>query len=185
MAAKRQDDELADELLEMLEEDFAGITVKAGYSKRWDRRCVTFRWAGFEGLLPEERFQRLATYIPEDFRKETLSGFVWLELTPDETIDTFLKLPRSEDVADKEGKITGDLYEASFFEALAESLGPKPQEGCPGDFSLSHSVLEGKGFSPRRIHEAKLVFIRHGAYCDCQVLQSVRSALRELHTEVT
>ena len=49
------------ELTTMLAGPCPGIEVTAEHSGRWDRMCVTFRWDGFEGLLPEERYERLPT----------------------------------------------------------------------------------------------------------------------------
>ena len=74
------------------------------------------------------------------------------------------------------------VLDIGFFESLAESLGQSPDKSCPGDFSTSADVLADKCFSSGQIRDAKLVFIRYGAYCDCQVLESVCPALAELHT---
>ena len=90
-----------------------------------------------------------------------------------------VKLPRSEDVEKKEPKIHAGLCEAGFFEALAKTLGADPQSNCPGDFSKSEAVLSKKKFSAAKRRDAKLVFIRHGAYCDCQVIQSVQPELEK------
>jgi len=181
MAAKHRDKDVASELTAMLSASFPGITVEAGHSERWDRMCVTFRWAGFAGLLAEERFQRLARLIPDDFRDRRLAGFVWLELAPDDTVDGFLKLPRSEDVADREATIYAELVEIGFFESLAKSLGRSPDKNCGGDLSKSAEVLSTLKYSATKVRDAKLLAIRLGAYCDCQVLQSVQPALAELH----
>ena len=171
--ARRRDRQLEAELAEMLAPHFSGMTVEVGHSDQWDRMCVTFRWPGFVTLLPEERFHRLARVIPSDFRDSRLDGFVWLELTPDETVEAFLRLPRSEEVAEREADIYADLLEAGFFESLGESMGPTPDRQCRGGFSEIEAVLSGKNCSAANIRDAKLVFIRHGAYCDCQVLQTV------------
>lgn len=172
---------LGTDLTRLLAEGFPGMVVEVGANERWDRPCIKFCWSGFAGLLPEERFHRLVGAIPEAFRTDRLGGFVWLELAPRETIETFLELARSEDVAEREGSVYCGLLDAGFFESLAESLGGSPEKACPGDFSTSADVLADKCFSSGRIRDAKLVFIRCGAYCDCQVLESVCSALAELH----
>jgi len=183
MAGKKERDiELARELSALLEERFDGMNVEVGESPRWDRKCLTFRWPGFEGLLPEERFHRLVTAIPESFRKDRLEGLIWLELSPGESVDAFLKLPRSEDVAKEEAAIYAGLSEAGFFKSLADLLGTDPTNACPGDFSRSAVALSAAGYTGKKIAKAKCVFIRHGVYCDCQVLQSVRPVLAKLHT---
>ena len=181
MAGIAVDRRLAADLTRLLAGGFPGIVVEVIQSERWDRPCVTFRWAGFAGLLPEERFHRLMGAIPEGFRTERLGGLVWLELAPRETVDAFLNLPRSEDVVDAEASVYTDLLQVGFFESLAKSLGPSPKMNCPGDFSVSAALLADRRRSVGQIRDAKLVFIRHGAYCDCQVLESVGPALAELH----
>lgn len=172
------------DLLVMLQPSFPGITVAVGPDERWNRMCVVFRWPGFAELLPEERFQRLATVIPEEFRKDRLAGFVWLELAPDETVDAFLELPRSEDVAKREGLIYAGLVQAGLFEALTRALGPATAKNCPGDFSTLAAILARRSYPDHQIREAKLAFIRHGAYCDCQALWLARHALAELYDDV-
>jgi len=145
--------------------------------------CVTFRWSGFAGLLSEERFERLSRLIPAEYRDGKLTGFVWLELAPDEGVDDLLRLPRSEDVADRESDIYTKLIGLDFFDALARALGANPQKSCTGDFSEVAAILSAKEFSKEKITDSKLVFIRHGAYCDCQVLLTVRAELAGLYAK--
>ncbi len=184
MATRKEWRELEIELGAMLGERFEGISVDVAHSSRWDRMCVKFRWQGFTGLLPEERFRRLTEAIPDEFRETHLAGYVWLELAPSESVEAFLKLPRSEDVIDKEPKIYAGLVKAGFFESLSESMGSAPDKSCGGGFSQVESVLSAKDFSEAKIRDAKLAFIRHRAYCDCQVLLTAREELDKLHAEV-
>ena len=184
MRPKDPNRKLEMELVAKLARAFPGLTVEVGHRERWNRMCVTFRWNGFADLLPEERFHRLVSVLPEKFREAKLSGFLWMELTPAETVDEFLKLPRSEDVADKEADIYADLHQAGFFDALRDLLGPAPEKKCAGGFSMTVELLSARKLIPTKIGEAKLLFIRHGAYCDCQVLQSVQSALEKRHAGV-
>lgn len=177
MGSPGKDQKLAADLANMLAPAFEGIAIEVMRSKRWDRDCVIFRWSGFARLLPEERFHRLVQAIPEDFRKARLARLVWLELAPKESVDAYLKLPRSEDVADRETSIYARLAKARFFEALGKSLGPAPDKNCPGDLSKTAAVLRKKKWTAPRIRDAKLVFIRHGVFCDCQVLQTAQPTL--------
>ena len=178
MKLHQQDRPLAEELTVLLAPSFVDITVSAGMSERWDRPCVLFRWSGFADMLPEERFHRLVQAIPAEFRQSRLAGFIWLELAPGETVPAFLKLPRSEDVADQEEAIFDRLVDAKFFDRLAASLGKRPTVRCQGDFSETDKVLSHAG--PSHTRDAKLLFIRHGVYCDCQVLQTVQPELAKL-----
>ncbi|MGD2108656.1 MAG: hypothetical protein PVI86_04625 [Phycisphaerae bacterium] len=169
-----------EELLAILAPAFEGIEVDVGFSARWKRMCLTCRWAGFEGLLPEERFQRLMTVIPVEFRASRLAGLVWLELTPDESVEQYLKLPRSEDIAEREKAICGGLVQMRFFESLGELLGADRTDTCQGDFSATVALMSSLRRPTTDIHDVKLVFIRHGAYCDCQVLETVQPAVQKL-----
>lgn len=181
MAAKLQESKLASDLMAMLSPKFKGMTVEVAHSKRWNRMGVTFHWAGFAGLLPEERFQRLLAVIPVNFRETRLGGFVWLELAPKESVDEYLRLPRTEDVAAAEGKIYRKLIKAGFFDALALALGPSPDKKCLADFTETMAILRDKNYSATAADEAKLALIGRGAYCDCQVLLAARQALPEAH----
>lgn len=183
MTVRTRGETLEAKLVAMLADLFPGITVEVGRSKRWNRMCATFRWSGFAGLMPEERFQRLAKAIPEGFRESQMKGFVWLELAPEETLESFLKLPRSEDVTDQEPALYDELLGAGFFEALDEAMGVSPGESCRGDFSQVEVILSAEHFSKDKIRDAKLVFIRHGVYCDCQILETAQPALAELYAD--
>lgn len=180
MATEKQDRKLEMDLVAMVARSFPGMTVEARHSKRWDSMCLTFRWSGFAGLLPEERFQRLVTVISESFREERLSGCVWLELAQNETIDQFLKMPRSEDIVDRVQVIFADLQERGFFDALRQALNPMPTKACKGDFARTVGALSRGRSTDKITQDAKLLFIRHGAYCDCQVLAEVEPALSKL-----
>ena len=158
------------------------VTVEA--DSRWGRPCVTFRWSGFVGLLPEERFHRLVQVIPEAFRQRELAGYVWLELAPDEPVDRFLSLPRSEDVADREAELYAQLVTAGFFGSLQAMLGPAPQDRCANNFRHVEAVLAAQRVRPAQAREFKLLFIREGVYCDCQVLASAQPALATRHEHV-
>jgi len=179
MAGKIKDNTLQQELATLVETKFPGMTVDVGYSARWDRPCVTFSWDGFADLLPEERFHRLATVIPERVRTQRLKGFVWLELVADESVDDFLKHPRSEDVASRQRAIYRKLIDAGFFDALSKAAGPSPDTSCRGDFRVTNTILTSKKFSKKAAREAKLIFILHDVYCDCQVLLTAQTTLAE------
>lgn len=184
MEGNRQRKWLEAELRAIFTPRFPGITIDVAYNDRWGRMCVTFRWSGFAGLLPEERFHWLVDVVPAQFRQSHLKGFVWLELAPDETVETYLQLPRSEDVEKRAPAIYGDLFAGGFFETLEASLGPRPKGKCQGGFSNTEAVLSAEDYSAAKIWDAKLLFIGYGVYCDCQVLETVKPKLAELDTSV-
>jgi len=181
MPKHNEDQQLAHELRDLLSSALPGVEVEVGRNPRWSRRCLTFRWAGFENLLPEERFYRLVQVIPEEFRTSRLAGCVWLELAPGESIEEFLKHPRSEDVADREEDIYSQLVECGFFMSLADDMGQVPDAACKGDFSRTARVFSEKGLSREAGRDAKLALIRNGAFCDCQVLGAAQQSLASLH----
>jgi hypothetical protein len=171
------DEKLAEDLRALLTPAYPGIEVEVGHNNRWSRRCLTFRWAGFAGLLPEERFHRLVRAIPEEFQKARLAGCIWLELAPAETVDQYLAYPRSEDVASREPAIIEELARVDFFSALGSLMGPTPESRCGGDLSQSSDVLIKKKYASESVRNAKLVLIRNGAYCDCQALRISETTL--------
>ncbi|MHC5112309.1 MAG: hypothetical protein ACYTHJ_20825 [Planctomycetota bacterium] len=181
MTEKKVDKKLAGELLSMLADKFEGIEIDVSISDRWKRPCVTFSWNGFEGLLPEERFQRLAQFIPESFRGERMAGVIWLELVSGESIEDFLKHPRSEDIEQREREIYYKMREGGLFDLLAKELGGSPERNCEGGFAKTLAAIKRSKGLTVTAEEAKLVFIRHGVYCDCQVLQGAQPALAQLY----
>ncbi|UCG16190.1 MAG: hypothetical protein JSV19_12935 [Phycisphaerales bacterium] len=171
---------LREKLLELLSPELTGIQVEVRHSDRWDRTCLTFRWEGFTDTLPEERFRHLLLHIPPDFREEHLQGAVWLELAPAETVETYLALPRSEDVADRQQTIARRLIRSGFFEALEERLGPLPVELCMANFAVTRELLREQGYSKQQCDEACLLFILHRAYSDCDVLVEAKRSILAL-----
>lgn len=167
----------------MLSQKFPGIGVAVAHSEKWNRPCVTFEFNGFAGLLPEERFHRLVMAIPTEFREQKLAGFVWLELAEGESVDEFLKQPRSEDIAQREAEVYGELARAKFFDALAQSMGDSPDKRCGGDFREMVRILSARRFSAAKLRDTKLLMIRHRAFCDCQILLTARAELAKLFAD--
>lgn len=180
MASDSTTKKLEFELNEFVASAFPTMTVEVAQSDRWNRTCVTFRWDGFTGLLPEERFHRLARVIPEDFRQSRLRDVVWLELADGETVDAYLNLPRSEDLDNREAGVYRELTAANFFDSLRSKMGGNAEKSCRGGFEETNAVLSARKRSAAEISDAKLLFIRHGVYCDCQVLHTVEPELEEL-----
>jgi hypothetical protein len=151
-----------------------GVRVEADHSRRWDRLCLTFRWDGFAGLLPEERFRLVAGQVPPAFYDEHCRGAVWLELTDGEAIDDYLALPRSEDIDPRLADVWAGLRALNFFAALEDELVRITFDQCPDDLSISKRVLAAKHAGPELAQDAVLAFMRHEAYSDWEVLRKVR-----------
>lgn len=171
------------DLTVILTAKFSAIEIEVAHSAKWNRPCVTFTSPDFADLLPEERFHRLVAVIPTGFREEKMAGFVWVELAPGEILEGFLKLPRSEDIADREAEIYGGLAKAKLFDSLADSMGASPDKRCAGDFREMIRILSASRFSAPKVRDAKLLMIRHRAFCDCQILLTAKAELAELFAD--
>ncbi len=170
MSRKNPHQRLQAKLAKLLSEKFPGLAIEVGRRAQCDRTALTFRWAGFNDLLPEERFRQLFHNIPEGFYEEHLRGCVWFELGNGESVDDFLKLPRSEDVGDKEPRVIEGLAKVGFFKALAAELGEEPMASCGGDFTVVRRVLTAAKLNKSALRDALLVLMRNGAFCDCEAL---------------
>lgn len=151
-----------------------GIELEVGVNPRWDRLCFTFRWKGFDDLLLEERFRKVARMIPGDYFEKHCQGAVWLELTPGESIDEYLKQPRSEDIDAAIPKIWKQLGEIEFFSRLEDEMVRIPPAECPDDLSVSKRVLRASNLKEGDVRECCLAFIRQNVYTDWEVLKAVR-----------
>ena len=172
--SKKSHQQIAKDLHGYLAKSFPGIEVEVGHSERWDRTCFTFRWPGFDDLLLEERFPKLARRIPPDYFEKHCQGVVWLELGSSETVEEFLAQPRSEDIDPRIDQIWKRLRELQFFPALEDELVRIPPAQCPDDLSISKRVLAAKKATADETRDACLAFIRSQAYSDWEVLKKVR-----------
>lgn len=179
MAGDSQHGTIRRKLIEFLEPALPGIEVEVGTAERWQRMCLRFRHPSFEELLPEQRFRQVLAAIPQDYHQQHLQGAVWFEMAPGETEDDLLKAPRSEDLADREAAIAGTLFACGFFEALSKAMGESPIESCTGRFAACRTALEGTGITGDAQRDACLIFIRQGAYCDCEVLLAAQPTLAD------
>ncbi len=147
-----------------------GVTIEVSFAKRWQRQMVVARWEGFAGLLAEQRFRRLVACIPAQVFERDLAGMVWFELTPDESVDDYMKMPRSADVANRRSELIAAMKKSGLVARLEEQLGDEPEDACGGAFELTRAVLKDAGLTPKKIESACLCLIGLGAYCDCQAL---------------
>jgi len=181
MATANDYDQIRDGLRKLLEPHLPGVEVDVGRSRRWQRLTVTFRHEKFAALLPEQRFRALLQLIPSEFYETYLRDAVWFELAPGENPEAVTGARRSEDVAADEPGLARALLHNGFFERLADRLAPSPIEQCAGDFAATRAALAEAGVDDPQQRDACLVFIRHGAYCDCEVLLAARGKLEELY----
>lgn len=178
-AGKKEYQKIAANLLGFLSEQCDGIEVVVDDSARWKRMCLTFRWSGFEGMLPEERFRILARLIPQEFVSKHCLGAVWLELAPGESIESYLSLPRSEDVADKAPEILEQLKDTGFFAVLEDEMVRIPPHQCEDSLVVTRKILSARGLADEQVQEVCLVLIGCGAYNDWSVLRDVRKQVED------
>lgn len=162
------------DLAAFFKEKCPGSEVAVEQSDRWKRRCITVTWKGFAGLLLEERFRLVAKLVPADYFRANCADAVWLELTPGESIESYLAQPRSEDVDDRLDEIWKALGGIRFFEALEDELVRIPPNQASDDLSVSRRVLAAKKASADLQRDALLAFMRQQAYNDWEVLREVR-----------
>ena len=177
MARRQSDRVIENRLQETLRARFTDMTVQASRSPRWKRLVLTFRWSGFDELLPEERFQRLLNAIPGPFYVNQLRECVWFELGTGESLEEYMKLPRSEDVEPQAARVLEQLQRVGFFKALGDALGDQPASTCRGDFSVTRELLRSLNFDAESVRRAILVLIGRGVCCDCKVTGELRPVL--------
>jgi len=187
MSSRKHHRAIEQTLRDLLGPSFAGIEIGVSHSKRWNRPMVVARWEGFDGLMAEQRFERIMRVIPAEVYEQKLTGLIWFEITHGETIDDYLKMPRSEDIASKEDTLIAVLNDKAVFQQLADALSDAPGEqksasrctlpGCDGNFTVTRRILKQCGISPKRVERVCLLLIRHGAYCDCRVLTVARESV--------
>ncbi len=172
--SKKTHAQLKKDLLSYVGNACKGVELEVDISPRWDRLCLTFQWDGFDDLLLEERFRKVAQLVPGDYFEKNCQQAVWLELTPNESIDEYLKQPRSEDVDAELPKIWKKLGEIEFFSRLEDELVRIPPADCPDDLSVSKRVLRASKLSESDVRKCCLAFIRQAVFTDWEVLKAVR-----------
>ncbi|MCC7290845.1 MAG: hypothetical protein IT449_02150 [Phycisphaerales bacterium] len=159
-------------LKELLATAMPGATINVQPPSRWKRPVVVIRWDGFSGLLAEQRFRRVMQRIPTATLERDLHGLIWFELTPAEQIEDYLKMPRSEDVAERADVIIRQAAAKGVFEKLEKALGDDPAGACGGDFALLMKAQKTLKVAAKPAQELCLALIQKGAYCDCEAIES-------------
>lgn len=178
---KKQDyKRLAAELQGFLEERFDDVRVEIGDDIHWRGTNVVITSPNFAGLLPEQRYHHVVRAIPPDFYEAHLRrGIVWFELAPDEPAKSYMKLPRSEDIAKQEDEIAELLAEKNFVGRMVAALGPHPADASGDDFKVAKRVLKEARLAPDDITRACLFFMHRGAFCDVQLMKDVLPKMTE------
>ncbi len=162
------------ELQSHLSTTFGEATVQIGDNIHYKGTNLVITSPLFKGLLPEQRFHHVVRAIPPEFYDRYLqNGVVWFELAPGESAKDLMKMPRSEDIADREAQIVKRLEDVRFARKLASKLGKKNQKASVTSFPESRRILTKAGLSEEEVTSACLLLIRHGAFCDAQVVAEV------------
>jgi len=184
MIANNEYGALQARLQAILSETFQQVTVQIGDDLFYHGTNLVVTTPDFAGLLPEQRFHHLVRAIPASLYEDHLrGGVVWFELAPGETPREYMRMPRSEDIADRSEAIFKRLVAARFFHRLTDRLLAAPDAASSRDFVLCREILQDAGFRPDEIIQACLFFIRHGGYCDVQVISDVVDELAGSHVE--
>lgn len=168
MPTKNQVETRRRTLVQLLEPAMKGVSVDVSATSRWNRPMVTVRWAGFSGLLAEQRFRRVMRCIPQDALERDFRGMVWFELTPGETVEDYLKMPRSEDVRAQAERLLTELRQKKFFDRLRAL---NAASDCGDDFTRVRKVLRALRYSVAQTERMCLAMLSLGRYCDCEVLE--------------
>jgi hypothetical protein len=162
------------EMQAYLAERFEDARVEIGDDIHYQGTNIVITSRAFEGLLPEQRFHHVVRAIPPSFYDQHLRrAGVWFELAPGETGRDLMRMPRSEDIADREDEILELMNRHNVFEQLRTRLAASLPEVSIDDFIVSRRVLVEAGFDQRETTQACLFLIRRGAFCDIQVLVDV------------
>lgn len=165
---------IAADLLKSVSGACPGIKVAVEQSARWKRPCLTFRWSGFDGLLPEERFAVVARLIPPDYVEAHCKSAVWVELGSAETLEQYLALPRSEDVAKQANDVLAELAATNFFAVLEDEMVRIPPNQTACGLTVTRRILKSRGLTDKRVQTICLVLIGAGGFNDWSVLREVR-----------
>ncbi len=178
MIPAKQYAQVAAALQEFLAERLDGVSVKIGDNLHYNGTNVVVTCPAFAGWLPEQRFHHIVRAIPADYYERYLrKGVVWFELAPGESASAYMKMPRSEDISADEERIGRRLRAIDFFNRIRNALGSHPQNASADDFTMSKRLLEESGLDAKDVTQACLFLIRHGAFCDAQVLADVAPKL--------
>lgn len=184
MIAKNDYGALQARLQAILSETFENVQVQIGDDIHYRGTNLVVITPDFAGLLPEQRFHHLVRAIPSQVYDDHLrDGVVWFELAPGEAPRDYMSMPRSDDISAQADAIARRLFSIRFFHQIKDRLQKKPQSASTRDFTVSRAIMEEAGFSREEITTACLFFIRHGGFCDAQVLVDVVNELAGDHQE--
>lgn len=171
---KKDHGAIAADLLKTVSGACPDMTVTVEQNARWKRPCLTFRWSGFDGLLPEERFAIIARLVPPDYVEAHCKEAVWVELASDETLEQYLALPRSEDVAKQSKDVLAELAATNFFAVLEDEMVRIPPNQTANGLTETRRILKSRGLDDKRVQTTCLVLIGAGGFNDWSVLREVR-----------
>lgn len=174
MIRKKDYKKIEKALADFLSGRFRDLAVQIGEGIHYRGVNVVLTSPDFDGLLPEQRFHHVVQCIPPEFYENNLrSGLVWFELTPDERGTDLMKMPRSEDVAEKEAEIDRRLDAWRFYDRFERAVASGADGPSRHDFVTARRILEEAGASRPEELEARLLFIRRGAASDADLVTVV------------
>lgn len=178
MIAPKDYARIESQLQRYLSARFEDVTVRVGDGIHYPGTNVVITSSRFADWLPEQRFHHVVREIPHAFYDRHLrDGIVWFELAPGEAAQEYMRMPRSEDVASEEKKLTELLRRVKFPERLTAALRDAPGVASPDDFLETRKAMFAAGLDEAQVQKACLMLIGRGAFCDAHVVADVLPSL--------
>lgn len=174
MIAQNDYAKIEDQLQKHLAARFEDVSVRVGDDIHYKGTNVIVTSSHFAGWLPEQRFHHIVRALPQEFYEKYLRvGMVWFELAPGEQPKQYMKMPRSEDVADEDADIAQMLVRIGFAKKLKNLIADEGGDASPDDFELTRVVLAELDLDESVIEKVCLFLIGRGAFCDAHVVKDV------------
>ena len=169
-------------LQELLAARLADVQVQVGDNIHYRGTNVVVTSPAFAGLLPEQRFHLVVRAIPKElYERHLRGGIVWFELAPDEAAQDYMKMPRSEDIAEHESAILARLQSIQFAEKLQARFNEEPETISADNLTATRQILTQAGLNKEDLTRACLFLIRLGGFCDVQVIADVIPEITKEH----
>lgn len=174
MIAQEDYAKIESQIQKYLSARFEDVSVRVGDGIHYKGTNVIITSSHFVGWLPEQRFHHIVREIPQEFYEQYLRrGMVWFELAPGESPKQYMKMPRSEDIADEDPRIAAMLARLGFAKKLRKAISDEGDDASPDDFEITREVLSQMELPDSDVERILLFLIGRGAFCDAHVMADV------------
>lgn len=147
-----------------------------------DKLAIYFIEEKFKNLYRLQRNHYLIHHIPKDFYQKYLVDTYWYELAPGEDIED-LDYYDDETIDGYKEFVLKILNKIGFFQRLDDLIRPENSQSqaleCCGDFSIAKNLLTDLEFNEKEQFDICHVFMREGAFCDCEILLNLYRESRQ------